>query len=267
MEADFMKKIIISALIVILVIVVLGFMPFRRNISTTLSAQITYDISGTTFAEAEIKIDGEYTFYLFREDRFVGKIEISSFPETTEKNVDIKLSASKPSHLIYRSYLGAELQSMSFGYIKADLGMKNIVIVTSKEDGSINLNGDQVGAILTGNATLKDASNILDYFMKRSADNGESQPNETGFPAGEIQQSQIMYSGEIYYYFATGFNEPLPDGYEFAGNVTDVDNIIGPTYDFCGSRVDVGQEIYSSETTPTVIYVKYENGYARFSLK
>ena len=90
---------------------------------------------------------------------------------------------------------------------------------------------------------------------------------ETGYPSGEIQQPQIMYNGKLYFYFATGFDEPLPDGYEYAGSITTVDNINGPAEDFHGARVAADQEVYASLTHAGTIYLKYENGYAQFTAK
>jgi len=95
----------------------------------------------------------------------------------------------------------------------------------------------------------------------------ENSIEETGYPNGEIQQSQIMYNGQIYFYFATGFDEPLLDGYEYVGSVIVVDNVTEPEEDFHGARVELGQEIYADDSDPNTIYIKYENGYARFSVK
>lgn len=90
---------------------------------------------------------------------------------------------------------------------------------------------------------------------------------ETGYPTGEIQQPQIMYNGQVYFYFATGFDEPLPDGFEYVGSVTGVDNIIEPIADFFGARVELGQEIYADDANSDTIYVKYKNGYAQFLIR
>ena len=95
----------------------------------------------------------------------------------------------------------------------------------------------------------------------------ETPATPTGYPTGKIQQPQIMYNGQVYFYFATGFDEPLPDGYEFVGSITVVDNDHEPTESFCGARVDVGQEVYASISNTEAIYVKYEKGYARFAMK
>ena len=97
---------------------------------------------------------------------------------------------------------------------------------------------------------------------------GKEEPTTpTGYPSGELQQPQIMYDGLIYYYFATGFDEPLPDGYECVGEVAEVDNVNIPQNDFQGARVELMQEIYVLPGIHDTIYVKYDSGYARFSLK
>ena len=88
-----------------------------------------------------------------------------------------------------------------------------------------------------------------------------------GYPAGELQQPQVMYDGLIYFYCATGFDEPLPDGYECVGEVTEVDNVNIPQYDFQGARVELLQEIYVLPGIHDTIYIKFDDGYARFSLK
>ena len=89
----------------------------------------------------------------------------------------------------------------------------------------------------------------------------------TGYPTGKIQQPQIMYNGQVYFYFATGFDEPLPDGYALVGSIAVVDNDNEPTEDFHGARVELAQEVYASEADTENVYVKYEKGYAQFSLK
>ena len=89
----------------------------------------------------------------------------------------------------------------------------------------------------------------------------------TGYPDGEIQQPQMMYHGQVYLYFATGFDEPLPDGYELVGSISFVDHDNEPTEDFHAARVDAGQEVYASEAIPDTVYLKYENGYAQFSIR
>lgn len=94
--------------------------------------------------------------------------------------------------------------------------------------------------------------------------NNHEEITPTGYPSDEIQRQQVMYNGVLYYYTANGFNNPLPDGYEFVGEVKKVDNKQKPTADWCGSRVDIGQKIYVSDNT-SVIYLEYERGYAAFA--
>lgn len=97
---------------------------------------------------------------------------------------------------------------------------------------------------------------------------GKEEPiTPTGYPSGELQQPQIMYDGLIYYYFATGFDEPLPDGYACVGEVAEVDNVNIPQNDFQGARVELKQEVYASEANSDTIYLKYKQGYAQFTVK
>lgn len=98
---------------------------------------------------------------------------------------------------------------------------------------------------------------------QKKADNSAA---PTGHASNEIDQPQVMYDDVVFYYWATGFDEKLPDGYECVGAVEKVDNENSPSENFSGSRVDVGQKIYASEKNSGVIYLDYENGYARFSL-
>lgn len=95
----------------------------------------------------------------------------------------------------------------------------------------------------------------------------ETPTTPTGYPTGKIQQPQIMYNSQVYFYFATGFDEPLPDGYALAGSIAFVDNDNEPTEDFHGARVELAQEVYASEADTETVYVKYEKGYAQFSIK
>lgn len=84
----------------------------------------------------------------------------------------------------------------------------------------------------------------------------------TGYPDGEINRPMVMYNDEIYFFDFTGFNEPLPEGYEFVGSVESIDNLELPLENFEAARLQVGQEIYAGDEE--LIYVKYENGYAHF---
>lgn len=88
----------------------------------------------------------------------------------------------------------------------------------------------------------------------------------TGVESGMIEQPQVMYDGYIYYYNATGRDEKLPEGYEIAGTIKNVDSKDYPAENFAAAGVDLeaGQEIYISTTEKNVIYLKYDSGYARF---
>ena len=89
----------------------------------------------------------------------------------------------------------------------------------------------------------------------------------TGYPSGEIQRPQVMYRDQTYYYQATGFDETLPSGYAYIGSVNQVDNISTPMENFGGSRLEIGQKIFAAESDPDTVYIQYETGYAKFSVK
>ena len=103
--------------------------------------------------------------------------------------------------------------------------------------------------------------------MVGCATQNEAPTTPTGYPTGKIQQPQIIYNGQIYFYFATGFDEPLPDGYELVGSISAVDNDNEPTEDFHGARVELEQEVYASASNAETVYVKYEKGYAQFAIR
>lgn len=103
--------------------------------------------------------------------------------------------------------------------------------------------------------------------MVGCATQNEAPTTPTGYPTGKIQQPQIMYNGQVYFYFATGFDEPLPDGYALVGSIAVVDNDNEPAEDFHGARVELAQEVYASEYDTDTVYVKYEKGYAQFTIK
>ena len=63
----------------------------------------------------------------------------------------------------------------------------------------------------------------------------------TGYPTGKIQQPQIMYNGQVYFYFATGFDEPVPEGDELVGSICAVDKDKEPTEDFHGAGGELEQ--------------------------
>lgn len=95
----------------------------------------------------------------------------------------------------------------------------------------------------------------------------EEATTPTGYPSEEIGQPQIRYNGKVYYYFATGFDEPLPEDYTLVGTVAVADNTKAPEQNFHGARVEIGQEIYAHKTETDTIYIKYKNGFAAFSVR
>ncbi len=155
------KKIFAFAAIILSILVILCFLPIRWNISQTITVRLIEDMSKGYVEETEMLIKGEYCFYLFRPDHFKGEIEIDKFPETLNKDVDFAVTRKLPAHLIYHSWNGSKLNSESFGLIKADFGMKRMIIFKSNENGIINLDGEQTCVILSGASTLEDAYSLL----------------------------------------------------------------------------------------------------------
>ena len=88
----------------------------------------------------------------------------------------------------------------------------------------------------------------------------------TGYPAGEIEQPQIMYDGQIYYYWATGFDDDLPTSYQYVGSVKHIDNNTYPSENFAGCQLKEGQRVFANPDCVSVVYVEYNDGYAKFSL-
>ena len=96
----------------------------------------------------------------------------------------------------------------------------------------------------------------------------KSDTNETGFKNGEIEQPQIMYNQQIYCYYATGFDDTLPQNYSKVGEVKAVDNRQKPDEDFKACRLEVGQAVYANTGQDIIdtVYVQYSEGYAKFNL-
>ncbi|MBQ8510973.1 MAG: hypothetical protein IJ493_13810 [Clostridia bacterium] len=155
------KKIVIPTVCVLLVLAALSFVPIRWSISQTVTARVIENMSVASAVETELTIDGEYSFYLFRPDRFKGSIEMAAFPETAGKCVELETAEAWPDHLVYRSWNGAKLNSESFGLIQTDFGMKRMIIFKSDADGIINLSGEQTCVILVGDVMLSDAYRLL----------------------------------------------------------------------------------------------------------
>ena len=90
--------------------------------------------------------------------------------------------------------------------------------------------------------------------------NGRVEEN-TGYENGIIEQPQIMYDGEIYYYFATGFDKKLPEDSKYVGVVLKVDNTKEPQNNFDGVQVQEGQKIYvPTGDDVNCIYLEYDEG-------
>ena len=86
----------------------------------------------------------------------------------------------------------------------------------------------------------------------------------TGYASEEIQRISVFYDGSLYLYNATGFDLPREDGWQFLGKVASVNNLEWPAEDFCGTHLELGQEIYYDSEEPKKLYVKYDSGFALF---
>ncbi len=89
-------------------------------------------------------------------------------------------------------------------------------------------------------------------------------PEPTGYAAGEVQRTTVFYDGKLYWYDSDGFDKALEKGFEMVGEVEKIDNKNLPAEEFCGSRIDMEQEIYANPADATRIFVKYDKGYAVF---
>lgn len=103
---------------------------------------------------------------------------------------------------------------------------------------------------------------ILVVLIKNDSNSTTRREEEsTGYEYGIIEQPQIMYKGEIYYYFATGFDEKIPADAKFVGTASKVDNTKEPQNDFDGVQVQGGQKIYvPADNNTSCIYVEYNEG-------
>ena len=86
----------------------------------------------------------------------------------------------------------------------------------------------------------------------------------TGYSSEEVQRLSLFYDGSLYLYNATGFDLPKEESWEVLGQVASVNNLEFPTEDFCGTHLNVGQEIYWEPSEPQKLYVKYDSGFALF---
>lgn len=84
----------------------------------------------------------------------------------------------------------------------------------------------------------------------------------TGYASEEVQRISLFYDGALYLYNAAGFDLPKEESWELLGQVAFVNNLEFPTEDFCGTHLNVGQEIYRDPKIPQKLYVKYDSGFA-----
>jgi hypothetical protein len=162
------KRVSIPVFIVLFAFVVLCFKPVYWNISRTMTVQIIENLNDGSAVEGEMIVKGTYWFYLLRPDVFEGRIEIAAFPETAEKNVELRVAEKLPDPLVYRSWDGSILTGESFGLIWAGVGMKKMIILKSDANGTINLDGEKTCVILAGDTTPNDAWKLLKSLQQLS---------------------------------------------------------------------------------------------------
>ena len=105
------KRVLVAFIIFALLLIIFFFIPIRFNISDSLTAKYIADMANGSSTETEIFINGTYSFYLFRSDKFEGNLEIVSFPETSDKRVEIRVADGITDTLVYRSWDGSKLNS------------------------------------------------------------------------------------------------------------------------------------------------------------
>ena len=159
------KRIVTAAVILITLTAILYFVPIKFNITKTMTARVFENIKSGTPKQTTVTLDGTYTFYLFRADKYTGSLKIEAFPETNGKEVGIGVSTSSDS-LIYRSWRGSRLNSEMFGVISADFSMNGMVILKSDADGAIDLTGENTCVILCGDAEPEDAYKLIGSLKK-----------------------------------------------------------------------------------------------------
>ena len=64
----------------------------------------------------------------------------------------------------------------------------------------------------------------LGLTLSSCRDTSFQSTENTGGVSGEIEQPQIMYNQQVYYYYATGFNDVLLENYLKVGEVKAVNN-------------------------------------------
>lgn len=100
----------------------------------------------------------------------------------------------------------------------------------------------------------------------KSVNSNNREETSTGLPSDYIEQPQVMYNNTIYFYYATGRDEVLPDGYSLVGTIEEINSKKSPDKNFYAAGVDLytGQEIYVNPDSPDIIYLKYDTGFRKF---
>ena len=98
------------------------------------------------------------------------------------------------------------------------------------------------------------ASGRLSDCPKDGAESSVLTP--TGYASEEVQRLSLFYDGALYLYNATGFDLPKEESWELLGQVAFVNNLEFPTEDFCGTHLNVGQEIYWKPSEPQKVVCK-----------
>ncbi len=146
-----------------------------------------------------------------------------------------------------------------------EFAVSQLVITSGHEDTQPPFE-KALDALLNAPGLTSEAEALAQYLNEQWNASQKAGQTPTGYPTGTVQQPQIMYEGQIYYYTANGFDSPLPLGYLLVGAVKKVDNNDPPTENWTCGRVELGQAIYAKDGAES-IYVEYESGYAEFCLR
>ena len=115
------------------------------------------------------------------------------------------------------------------------------------DNTEISLGNLQINEITTGGSSSSGTSNVVQYEGYNVVGTIEIPAIDLKYPILERTTPDSIELAVAILYTANGFDGPLPEGYEYVGEVKEVDNKHEPAFDWCGSRVETGQRIYASK--------------------
>ncbi len=153
------SKLKVFSIILVIVTLAILVLPIKTRTNKTINGLQCRIGNSDDIANVSIHVDGIYENYLFRNDKFDGKIEISNFNDTYNQEVIPLEFTDNNANLIYDLTDDGNALYYSVGFLMCDPDFDNLLILVSEPIEESNKNwSSKDGLFITAPAISREES-------------------------------------------------------------------------------------------------------------